>query len=321
MLMEGFSANLNAVPLILPYVADLGNRHINETMSPFQLAMIFLLNLELAYCMPPLGLNLFISSFRFNRPVSSLYKVVLPFVGILAIGLFLVSYVPFLSNVAVAANLVAAREKSKKDGLPPREAWMLECVQVDPSSPQPCSRADREKYPGGQLAVAAAAAGSDAPEEGVPADKGLADKDPADKDPALLPEADAGCNPDFRDCTAEHNSLTITFKYDGDLTGTLATVLYSTPAFDDKAIVGYQRARGVTKFPNTYKMKNVRSGKIYAWGFLDVCDNSLAPHKFDPQGSALVPVEVPENGAATVTLSLVKNPYFAVACEGENKTQ
>ncbi len=87
MLMEGFSAILVAVPLIVPFVADLGNRHPDEKMSPFQLAMIFLLNLEIAYCMPPLGLNLFISSFRFNRPVSSLYRVVMPFVGILLVGL------------------------------------------------------------------------------------------------------------------------------------------------------------------------------------------------------------------------------------------
>ena len=53
MLMEGFSAILVAVPLILPFVADLGTRHPDEKMSPFQLAMIFLLNLEIAYCMPP----------------------------------------------------------------------------------------------------------------------------------------------------------------------------------------------------------------------------------------------------------------------------
>jgi C4-dicarboxylate transporter, DctM subunit len=75
MLMEGFSAILVAVPLILPFVAKIGSANPGEKMSPFQLAMIFLLNLEIAYCMPPLGLNLFISSFRFNRPVASLYRV------------------------------------------------------------------------------------------------------------------------------------------------------------------------------------------------------------------------------------------------------
>jgi C4-dicarboxylate transporter DctM subunit len=183
MLMEGFSAILVAVPLIVPFVADLGMRHPDEKMSPFQLAMIFLLNLEIAYCMPPLGLNLFISSFRFNRPISSLYKVVLPFIGILAIGLLLVSYVPWYSNVAVAGDVAAAHAKAEKEGAPPRDAWMMECVQEDPTNPQPCSAEDRAKYPGGQMATPAGAA------SGAPADDTLENTD-----------IDAGCNPDFGPC-------------------------------------------------------------------------------------------------------------------------
>ncbi len=184
MLMEGFSAILVAVPLILPFVAKIGAVNPDEKMSPFQLAMIFLLNLEIAYCMPPLGLNLFISSFRFNRPVASLYKVVMPFVGILAVGLVVVSYVPWFSNVAVASDVVAARAKAEKDGLPPRDAWMMECVQEDPSNPQPCSVADMKKYPGGQ-----------APDVPIPA--GGAPED----NPDLAAPADTACNPDFEDCT------------------------------------------------------------------------------------------------------------------------
>jgi len=186
MLMEGFSAILVAVPLILPFVAKIGNMNPGEKMSPFQLAMIFLLNLEIAYCMPPLGLNLFISSFRFNRPVASLYRVVMPFVGILAIGLLAVSYVPWFSDVAVAKDVAAARAKSEKDGLPPRDAWMMECVQEDPSNPQPCSPADMKAYPGGQL-----------PEAPVPSGSPATDQD----NPDLVP--DAGCNPDFEDCTGK----------------------------------------------------------------------------------------------------------------------
>jgi C4-dicarboxylate transporter, DctM subunit len=180
MLMEGFSAILVAVPLIMPFVADLGNRHPDEKMSPFQLAMIFLLNLEIAYCMPPLGLNLFISSFRFNRAVSSLYKVVMPFVGILVVGLIMVSYVPWFSNVAVAADVVRIREKAAKDGVPPRDAWMMECVQDDPTNPQPCSPEDRAKYPGGVLATPLEA--------------------PAAGDNQDNADIDAGCNPDFGPC-------------------------------------------------------------------------------------------------------------------------
>src|SRR5580700_6708396 len=94
MLMDGFSAILVAVPLVLPFAARFA-------LGPFHLAMIFLLNLEIAYVCPPLGLNLFISSFRFNRPVVSLYRVVLPFVGIQTCALALVSYVPAISNVLV----------------------------------------------------------------------------------------------------------------------------------------------------------------------------------------------------------------------------
>ncbi|MGH7271158.1 MAG: TRAP transporter large permease [Polyangiaceae bacterium] len=181
MLMEGFSAILVAVPLMLPFVADLGMRHPLEKMSPFQLAMIFLLNLEIAYCMPPLGLNLFISSFRFNRPVSSLYKVVLPFVGILGIGLMLVSYVPWFSDVAVQGDIAMARAKAEKTHSPPTEAWMLECVQEDPTNPQPCSLADRAKYPGGQLAEPP---GSDT----------------TDDNSDTAGDVDAGCDPDFGPC-------------------------------------------------------------------------------------------------------------------------
>jgi TRAP-type C4-dicarboxylate transport system permease large subunit len=182
MLMEGFSAILVAVPLIVPFVADLGMRHPDEKMSPFQLAMIFLLNLEIAYCMPPLGLNLFISSFRFNRPISSLYKVVLPFVGILTVGLILVSYVPWYSNVAVAGDVAAARAKAEKEGTTPRDAWMMECVQEDPTNPQPCSAEDRAKYPNGQMPSAGGGAA------------------PTDDTADGLVDFDAGCNPDFGPC-------------------------------------------------------------------------------------------------------------------------
>ncbi|HEY8091010.1 MAG TPA: TRAP transporter large permease subunit, partial [Polyangiaceae bacterium] len=196
----GFSAILVAVPLILPFVAKIGMANPGEKMSPFQLAMIFLLNLEIAYCMPPLGLNLFISSFRFNRPVASLYRVVMPFVGILAVGLVIVSYVPWFSNVAVASDIAAVRAKAEKDGIAPRDAWMLECVQEDPSNPQPCSIADMAKYPNGELpstnpapgrSAAPATDDTDAPDAGCNPDFG-------DCPPAGQPPGD--CNPDFGDC-------------------------------------------------------------------------------------------------------------------------
>lgn len=182
MIMEGFSAIFVAVPLILPFVAELGMRHPEEKMSPFQLGMIFILNLELAYCMPPLGLNLFISSFRFNKPVAALYKTVLPFAGILAFALVLVSYVPWISDVAIKGDIEAIKVQAAKDGVPPRDAWMLECVQADPNDPLPCSAEDRAKFGVDGKRV------QPAPE--VPGAPGAT--------PAPVPEED--CNPDFGEC-------------------------------------------------------------------------------------------------------------------------
>ncbi len=146
MVMDGFSAILVAVPLVLPFAAHFG-------LGPFHVAIIFILNLELAFCLPPLGLNLFISSFRFGRPVVSLYKVVLPFAGILTIALFLVSYIPRISDVLVLGNIAAQRDDAIKRGVPPREAWLLECVQHDRLNPLPCTEEDKKKWPNGLAAV------------------------------------------------------------------------------------------------------------------------------------------------------------------------
>jgi hypothetical protein len=67
-------------------------------VDPYHLGIVFLLNLEIGYMTPPVGLNLFISSFRFNKPITQLYRSVLPFIGLLGIALILVTYVPILST-------------------------------------------------------------------------------------------------------------------------------------------------------------------------------------------------------------------------------
>jgi tripartite ATP-independent transporter DctM subunit len=144
MVMDGFSAILVAIPLVLPFAAHFG-------LGPFHVAIMFVLNLELAFSCPPLGLNLFISSFRFNRPVVSLYRLVLPFVGLLGVALLIVTYMPHISNMLVVGDIAEWRAKAEKDGRTPREAWRLECVQHDNSNPLPCSEADKAKYPGGRM--------------------------------------------------------------------------------------------------------------------------------------------------------------------------
>ncbi len=144
MVMDGFSAILVAVPLIIPFAARFG-------LHPFHLAMMFLLNLEIAYCAPPLGLNLYIASFRFNRPVVSLYRVVVPALLILTAGLAIVMYIPKVSTVLVDRDSAALREEAKKLNQPPRDAWRLECVQDDMANPLPCTEEEKKLFPNGQM--------------------------------------------------------------------------------------------------------------------------------------------------------------------------
>jgi TRAP-type C4-dicarboxylate transport system permease large subunit len=96
MMMDIFSATMVVVPLITPIAISYG-------IDPIHLGIIFLLNLEIGYLTPPVGMNLFISSFRFEKPIIQIYRAVLPFIGILIIALILVTYIPDLSLFLVKA--------------------------------------------------------------------------------------------------------------------------------------------------------------------------------------------------------------------------
>jgi C4-dicarboxylate transporter, DctM subunit len=89
-MMDIFSAIIVVVPLITPIAEEFGVNQIH-------LAIIFLTNLEIGYITPPVGINLFISSFRFKKPVTELYKASLPFLVLLLIALAIITYVPSLS--------------------------------------------------------------------------------------------------------------------------------------------------------------------------------------------------------------------------------
>ncbi|MFC1564122.1 TRAP transporter large permease [candidate division KSB1 bacterium] len=93
-LMDIFSAIFVVVPLILPIAVSYG-------IDPVHLGIIFLTNLEIGYSTPPVGLNLFIASFRFEQPVIKLYKAAVPFLVILVIALLIITYVPELSLLLV----------------------------------------------------------------------------------------------------------------------------------------------------------------------------------------------------------------------------
>jgi len=89
-LMDIFSAIIVVVPLILPIAEQFG-------VNPLHLAIVFLTNLEIGYITPPVGINLFISSFRFNRPVLELYRVSVPFLILMIFALLIVTYIPWLT--------------------------------------------------------------------------------------------------------------------------------------------------------------------------------------------------------------------------------
>jgi len=139
MLMDAFSALLVALPLLVPLAAQFG-------IHPFHLATMFLLNLEIAYVTPPVGLNLYIASFRFNKPVVQVYRVVVPFVGLLAFGLAVVLVWPKLSTFTVEPETQRLRAEAAELNLSPRDAWMLECVQEDRNNPLPCSEEDKKRW-------------------------------------------------------------------------------------------------------------------------------------------------------------------------------
>jgi len=90
MMMDIFSAIIVVVPLIIPIA-------LAYEVNPLHLGIIFLANLEIGYLTPPVGLNLFISSFRFEKPIAEVVRSVLPFIGILFLALMLITYVPELS--------------------------------------------------------------------------------------------------------------------------------------------------------------------------------------------------------------------------------
>lgn len=89
-MVEIFSAIIIVVPLIVPIATQYG-------IDPVHLGVIFLLNLEIGYMLPPLGLNLFISSLRFEKDIVKIYRAVLPFLAIALLALLIVTYLPDLS--------------------------------------------------------------------------------------------------------------------------------------------------------------------------------------------------------------------------------
>ncbi len=90
-LMDIFSAIVVVVPLIVPIAAAFG-------VNPVHLGIIFVANLELGYLTPPVGLNLFLASVCFKKPVLEIARATLPMLGVLGIAVLLITYVPWLTT-------------------------------------------------------------------------------------------------------------------------------------------------------------------------------------------------------------------------------
>ena len=89
-LLDIFSALVLMIPLLLPIAIGYG-------IDPVHLGIIFLANMQLGYFTPPIGMNLFIASHRFNKPVMQLYMATLPFFFILLMAVLIITYWPSLS--------------------------------------------------------------------------------------------------------------------------------------------------------------------------------------------------------------------------------
>ncbi|HKJ49889.1 MAG TPA: TRAP transporter large permease subunit, partial [Gammaproteobacteria bacterium] len=90
MMLDIFSAIVIVVPIILPIAIGYG-------IHPVHLGIIFLANMQLGYFTPPVGMNLFIASYRFDRPVMSLYLATIPFFVVLLVSVLIITYWPALS--------------------------------------------------------------------------------------------------------------------------------------------------------------------------------------------------------------------------------
>ena len=91
-ILDIFSALVIMIPLIVPMALRFG-------VDPVHLGIIFLANMQIGYFTPPIGMNLFIASYRFKKPIAELYQATLPFMLVLLVALMLITYIPELSLI------------------------------------------------------------------------------------------------------------------------------------------------------------------------------------------------------------------------------
>jgi tripartite ATP-independent transporter DctM subunit len=93
-ILDIFSAIVIMVPLILPVAVNYG-------VDPVHLGIIFLANMQIGYVTPPVGMNLFIASYRFKTSVTTVYRATVPFMLVLLAAVLIITYWPGLSLILV----------------------------------------------------------------------------------------------------------------------------------------------------------------------------------------------------------------------------
>jgi C4-dicarboxylate transporter DctM subunit len=90
-IMDIFTAIVVLVPLVIPLGQAFG-------IHPVHLGIIFLANLELGYLTPPVGMNLFFASYRFDKPIAEVFRAIIPLFAAFGVGLLAITYIPWLST-------------------------------------------------------------------------------------------------------------------------------------------------------------------------------------------------------------------------------
>ena len=121
-LMDIFSAIIVVVPLVVPIATHF-------EVDPIHLGIVFIANSELGYLTPPVGENLFVASYRFNKPILQLARAMLPMYVILLIGVLLITYLPWLTTgllgrliISRLRRLSSTRASPGSGPTPPSEA-------------------------------------------------------------------------------------------------------------------------------------------------------------------------------------------------------
>jgi C4-dicarboxylate transporter, DctM subunit len=93
-ILDIFSALVIMVPLLLPVA-------VSYEINPIHLGIIFLANMQIGYFTPPVGMNLFIASYRFKKSIISLYRSTIPFMLLLLVAVLIITYWPGLSMMLI----------------------------------------------------------------------------------------------------------------------------------------------------------------------------------------------------------------------------